>query len=149
MKNFNGTLVTALVLAGLVQACGAFEPERFPLPVGPALFQVEVARSPEERSRGLMHRTHLPETAGMLFVFDEELRPSFWMKNTLIPLDLAYISRQGIIREILPLQPGNLTPVPSTYLVQYALEVNRGALEGAGVKVGDPVDLSAVPGLIR
>lgn len=102
-------------------------------------FTVEIADTPEERSRGLMHRKSIPEDGGMLFVFPYDERPSFWMRNTSIPLSLAYIGKDGTIKEIRPLVPFSEQPVPARHSVRYALELNRGAFEAAGIGPGDRI----------
>lgn len=116
------------------------------LDVGGRVFRVEIADTPEERQRGLMYRDSLGEDEGMLFVFpDEELR-SFWMKNTAIPLSIAYIDAGGTIREIYDMEPFSLAPVPSRYPAKYALEVNRGRFAAYGIEPGDRVVLPEVEG---
>lgn len=102
-------------------------------------FQVEVARSDEDKQRGLMYRSDLPEDRGMLFHYDHDHRMSFWMKNTEIPLSIAFIASDGTIREIRHMQPGSLQTVVSSRSVRYALEVNQGAFERAGIEPGDVV----------
>ena len=111
------------------------------LSIGPAEVTAEIARTPEERELGLMFRKELADGKGMLFVFDADERLSFWMKNTLVPLSIAYISSDGTIREILDMEPRSLAPVPSQYSVRYALEVPQGWFSRAGVRVGDRVIL--------
>jgi uncharacterized protein len=103
--------------------------------------RVEVADDTVSRTRGLMERTELAEDAGMLFVFEEEQQLSFWMKNTLIPLSIAYISSEGEIIDIQDMEPLDETPHPSARPAQYALEVNQGFFEERGVRVGDRVEL--------
>ena len=115
--------------------------ETVELEVGDRVFTVEVARTPEEREQGLMWRTQMGEYEGMLFVFERDQRLSFWMKNTYIPLSIAYIAADGTIREIHPLEPESLTPVESTYSVRYALELNRNAFERANAGVGDTIEI--------
>jgi uncharacterized membrane protein (UPF0127 family) len=105
--------------------------------------RVEIADDTSEQMRGLMHRTALTENRGMLFVFpDEEIR-SFWMKNTLIPLSIAYIDSEGRIVDIQDMKP--LDDDPPHYVsaepARYALEVNRGFFEERGVKVEDRAEL--------
>ena len=109
------------------------------LEVGPARVRVEVADTIEKRQRGLMFRDHLDEDRGMIFVFPEERQLSFWMRNTRIPLSIAYIGSSGRIREILDMAPLDETTHPSAEEVMYALEVNRGWFARAGVKTGDVV----------
>ena len=137
------SVVTSLALLVLF-ACGGAndDSELYPLSVGDHTFYVEIAETPDERARGLMHRDSLPDDHGMLFVFDKDQQLSFWMKDTSIPLSIAYIARDGTIREIYDMEPFSLEPVRSTRSVRYALEVNRGAFEEAGVDIGDRVDIS-------
>ena len=101
--------------------------------------EVEIADTQELRSRGLMNRRHLDENAGMLFVFERETRPSFWMKNTSIPLSIAFIASDGTIRQIEDLQPHSLDTVESMRTVRFALEVNRGWFAARNVRPGDRV----------
>jgi uncharacterized membrane protein (UPF0127 family) len=105
--------------------------------------RVEVADDFYERARGLMYRTALGEDRGMLFVFQKEQPLSFWMKNTRIPLSIAYIDSKGRITDILDMKP--LDDKPPNYVssepVQYALEVNQGFFDKRGVKVGDQAEL--------
>ena len=105
--------------------------------------RVEIADGFFERQRGLMDRTALGEDRGMLFVFRREQPLSFWMKNTLIPLSIAYIDSKGRITDILDMKP--LDDEPPHYVssepVLYALEVNQGFFDEHGVKVGDHAEL--------
>lgn len=102
---------------------------------------MEIADTSESRTQGLMNRKSLPENAGMLFVFERDDHYSFWMKNTVIPLSLAFISRSGEIKEIHDLTPGSLRPVQSEYAVRFALEVNRGVFEKHGIKPGHVIGI--------
>jgi uncharacterized protein len=105
--------------------------------------KVEIADDPAEQERGLMYRTALGEDRGMLFVFPDEKVLSFWMKNTLIPLSIAYIDSHGRIVDLQDMKP--LDDKPPNYVsakpAQYALEVNQGFFKEHGVKVGDRVEL--------
>ena len=100
---------------------------------------VEIARTEEERSQGLMHRKRLPDGEGMLFVFDRDQQLSFWMKDTIIPLSIAFIASDGRIIEIKDMQPLDLNPVRSSRSVRYALEVPQGWFGRAGIQPGDMV----------
>lgn len=105
------------------------------------LVPVEIADTDAERQMGLMGRAALAEGTGMLFVFDAEQPRSFWMKDTLIPLSIAYIDAQGRIVDIQDMQPLDETPHPSAAPAQYALEVNQGFFAARGIQVGDLVEL--------
>jgi uncharacterized membrane protein (UPF0127 family) len=105
---------------------------------------VEVADSQEEQEVGLMDRESLPADAGMIFVFDEDHAGGFWMKNTLIPLSIAFAAADGTILAILDMEPCEADPceiydpgVP----YRSALEVNQGAFEAWGVQAGDRLSL--------
>jgi len=106
---------------------------------------VELALTPDQQEKGLMFRKNLGEDEGMLFVFNSDQHLSFWMKNTEIPLSIAYIASDGTIRDIFDLEPRSLAPVPSTRSVRYALEVNRGWFEKAGLREGDRIQLPELP----
>jgi uncharacterized protein len=107
--------------------------------VGRARVVAEVARTETERERGLMFRTALEDGKGMLFVFDKDDRLAFWMKNTRIPLSLAYIASDGTIRQIVDLVPESLEAIQSERSVRFALETPRGWFDRAGIRVGDLV----------
>lgn len=108
------------------------------------LIDVEIAESDEKRAEGLMSRESLPEDAGMMFVYFEPVRGGFWMKDTLIPLSIAFIDEEETIVQILDMDPCTKDPCP-TYVPDQdyvaALEVNQGAFEEWGVGVGDTVRL--------
>ena len=101
----------------------------------------EVAATELERNRGLMFRKTLEDGKGMLFVFESDQRVAFWMKNTSLPLSLAYISADGQILQILDLQPFSEQARPSERSVRYALEVPQGWFARAGLKVGDTFEI--------
>jgi uncharacterized membrane protein (UPF0127 family) len=105
--------------------------------------RVEIADTDAEWQTGLMGRTTLEGDAGMLFVFDQEQKLSFWMKDTLIPLSIAYIDAEGRIVDIQDMQP--LDDIPPQYVsaepARYALEVNQGFFKERSVTVGDMVEL--------
>ncbi|GHV32784.1 hypothetical protein AGMMS4952_23820 [Spirochaetia bacterium] len=97
----------------------------------------EIARTDEQRERGLMWRKTLADGEGMLFVFDRDRILSFWMKNTLLPLSIAYIAYDGRVLEIHDMEPRNLTPIQSARSARYALEAPQGWFTRMGIKVGD------------
>jgi uncharacterized protein len=109
------------------------------------LVDVEVAQSPEERARGLMFRRSLAEDAGMVFIYFRPHDGGYWMKNTRIPLSIAFFGKEGRILRILDMEPCRREPCPIydpevTYWG--ALEVNRGAFDRWGVEVGDTIRLT-------
>jgi uncharacterized membrane protein (UPF0127 family) len=103
----------------------------------PVTITAEIARTERERERGLMFRKEIKDGEGMFFIFEKDQLLSFWMKNTLVPLSIAYISRDGVILEIRDLEPGNLRPVVSGRSCRYALEVPRGWFDREGLGPGD------------
>jgi uncharacterized membrane protein (UPF0127 family) len=115
--------------------------DRVTIGVGSEEFTVEVARTPAQQEHGLMERRHLGEREGMIFVYLTDRRMTFWMKNTLIPLSIAFLSSEGEILEIEDMKPLDLTPIVSKRSARYALEVNKGAFERAGARAGDRIRL--------
>ncbi len=107
----------------------------------PAELTVEIARTSEERERGLMYRQHLPRGQGMYFVFEEPQPRSFYMRDTRIPLSIAFIRSDGIIESIKNMIPLDVRSVYSNGPVQFALEANRGWFEEHGIRPGDRVVL--------
>jgi uncharacterized membrane protein (UPF0127 family) len=87
---------------------------------------VEVAQTEQQRNLGLMHRKTLGQNAGMWFVFDRSHPYCFWMKNTLIPLSIAFVNENNVIVDLFDMKPLSETPVCATQAVLYALEVNQG-----------------------
>jgi len=126
--------------AGFKSACSA-ESNTITITVKNTTLVVEVADDPRERSRGLMYRRILEEYSGMLFVYPDSKSRAFWMKNTIIPLSIAYIDERGIIIGILDMEPLNdRVFYPSPGSAKYALEVNRGWFERHGITVGDKLE---------
>ncbi|GAB4221585.1 MAG: hypothetical protein Kow009_11560 [Spirochaetales bacterium] len=123
-----------------ISSCSS-QSEEVVLKLGKEVFRVELADTPESRAKGLMFRRELPADRGMLFVFETDQKPSFWMKNTYVPLSIAFIAKDGTIREIFDMTPESLRPIVSTYAVRFALEVPQGAFRRAGVDVGYRIEL--------
>jgi uncharacterized membrane protein (UPF0127 family) len=112
--------------------------------VGGVTVIAEIADDDRDRTIGLMNRSSLPEGAGMIFVFDDEKQRSFWMKNTLIPLDMIFISANGTIVDITTMQPCKslfCESYRSKQPAKYVLEVNAGFAEKHSTKVGDFVNI--------
>ena len=133
----------ALPLCLLLLACGREVPgarlPTFPLVVGNTRITAEVASKPADRRKGLMHRESLPEDHGMLFIFPREEIRSFWMKNTPLPLSIAFADAGGRIVRIADLTPHSLRAVSSGRPAKLALEMNQGWFERRGVFVGDAI----------
>jgi len=149
----------ALLLAMTVASCGTaggadgsgqdasdeprpvtLEGEKVPIRVAGIEVRVEIADDEAERSKGLMFRQSLPEDEGMLFVYESPRPLGFWMRNTLIPLDIAYIDAQGRIVDIQQMEPRDDTTHWSASDAQYALEMNAGWFEAHGVEIGALVE---------
>jgi uncharacterized protein len=112
---------------------------------GDAAVTVELALTHEEQERGLMYRTELAESAGMLFVFDGEEERTFWMSNTPISLDILYIKGDGTIVSIASrTTPYSEKTIPSRGQARYVLEVPGGWAERHGVKAGDRITLPKI-----
>ena len=104
-------------------------------------FVVEVARSPQEQETGLMNRPTLAPDRGMIFPYDTPQPVAFWMKNTLIPLDMIFIRADGSIAEIAAnTVPLSLEPVPSAEPIAAVLEIAGGRSAELGIRAGDRVD---------
>lgn len=101
--------------------------------------KVEVAKENPDKQKGLQGRTYLHENYGMLFVYKKPQTLSFWMKDTLIPLSIAFINKKCIITQIEDMEPKDLTPVKSNKNCSFALEVNKGWFEANRIKTGDEV----------
>jgi uncharacterized membrane protein (UPF0127 family) len=111
-------------------------------------FRVELARTPEEVSRGLMFRPHLDPDAGMLFLFEGQEVHNFWMKNTLIPLDMLFIDRDGKIVGIVEnAEPQTLTSRRVDQPSKYVLEIGGGVAARLGIRSGTKVEFRDVGGL--
>lgn len=107
----------------------------------------EIADTDELRGNGLMFRKSLPEMRGMIFIFAAERSLQFWMKNTLIPLDIAYISSDGVINEILHMKPLDTSVTyPAQLPARYALEVSVGWFERHNIGPGARVQLNGCVG---
>jgi len=105
--------------------------------------RVEVARTEEEKSQGLMFRDKLAPDEGMLFIYEREDFLSFWMKNTPLPLSIAFLDQRGKIVDIQDMVPFSLQTHVSAFPAQYALEVNQGWFKQKGISIGDVVKLPA------
>lgn len=114
--------------------------ENILLSIGEHDIDAEIANTPQARERGLMYRQSLCPDCGMLFVFAKAGRPSFWMKNTLLPLSVAFITTDGFILNIEEMQPNTINIHRSRGgNALYALEMNSGWFARNGIRQGDQV----------
>lgn len=105
---------------------------------GEARFSVEIADDPQERAVGLMNRPSMPRAAGMLFIYSAPQALSFWMRNTLIELDMLFVDATGVIRHIHHrAQPLDETPIFGGDGLTHVLEINGGLARQMGIDVGD------------
>ena len=108
-------------------------------------FEVEVASSSDDLAKGLMFRKKMPTNNGMLFDFGENRQVTMWMKNTLIPLDILFITMDGTIVSMAERTvPLSLESIHSRHSVRYVLEINAGATSKFGIKVGDKISHSRI-----
>lgn len=111
--------------------------------VGHTKLKVKIAKTPREQERGLMFVGDLPADQGMLFSYPQEKILSFWMKNTKIPLSIAFIDKNYKIIQIEDMNPGNEESIKSGSPAKLALEVNKGWFNDNNVKVGDKISLKS------
>lgn len=139
-NDFGAALLGAALLLPASSVLAAdCAPDRLDLRQGETTlrFRVEVADDAAERSRGLMYREQLPRFGGMLFVYDAPEPVAFWMKNTLIPLDMLFFDASGRLAAVHEnAVPGDLTPIPGGDAIQYVLEINGGAARRLGIVPG-------------
>lgn len=144
-------LIAALAASVVVLAQGSAEAacrdDRLELrgDFGSVRFRVAVADSPQERAQGLMHVPEMPRMSGMLFVYERPQAVSFWMENTLIPLDMIFADARGVVQRIhenaIPL---DRTPIPGGPGIQHVLEINGGMAAMLGLGVGDEMRHPAI-----
>ncbi|MFM1861703.1 MAG: DUF192 domain-containing protein [Gemmobacter sp.] len=130
-------LLLALLLPGAAEA--ACRPDTVELrgPWGQARFAIELADDPAERARGLMFRESLPQSSGMLFVYEAPQRATFWMKNTLIPLDMVFLDPAGRVLGVHAMaRPGDETIIDGGPGVLGVLEINGGLAARLGIAEG-------------
>jgi hypothetical protein len=148
MKCGVAVLALSLCLPGGAHAEAACAPDRLDIrwADGRESFAVEVADDAGERAQGLMFRDTMPLNEGMLFVYDAPKRPSFWMKNTLIPLDMIFADPTGTVTRVhANAVPGDLTPIDGGEAVQFVLEINGGLAAKLGIEPGAELRHPAIP----
>ena len=128
----------ALILYSLLPVQSAWG-EEIALRIGAHRIRATVAHTPYSRERGLMHHTRLCENCGMLFVFPKADRYGFWMKNTPLPLSIAFIAANGRILNIDEMQANSLEPHTAHGEILYALEMQQNWFSRYGISAGDRV----------
>ena len=142
-----GVAIAAGVLGTLARPAGADPLLTYPLKIKGHSVRVEVAVTEEEKRTGLMFRRSLGENSGMIFVYENEGRWAMWMKNTYVPLSVAFIDRSGRILNIEDMQPLTEDSHQAAGPAKYALEMNQGWFARHGIGKGDKVQgLEQVPG---
>jgi uncharacterized protein len=131
----------AAALLAICAHAGASEgqPQNLPtttLQAGMHVIRAQVAQTPEQRATGLMHRKDMPANDGMLFVFEAPGQQCFWMKNTLLPLSIAFLADDGRVINIDEMKPQTLESHCSKEPVRYVLEMNQGWFAKRGIKAG-------------
>jgi uncharacterized membrane protein (UPF0127 family) len=134
-----------LVFAAILAAPAFAQHPVAQLNAGMHLIRAEVVSEPGTRAQGLMYRKSMAQNAGMLFIFDEAAVHCMWMKNTLIPLSVAFIDDRGAIVNIADMEPQTEASHCAAQPVRYALEMNRGWFASRGVKPGHR--LGGIPGV--
>lgn len=127
-----------MIALSLLAACGSKLPVAT-LEVDGHPVKAEIASTYASRQLGLMHRDAMPADQGMLFVYPDEDVRGFWMKDTRIPLSIAFANRKGEIVRIADMKPFDTTRVSSLVPATYALEMNQGWFEAHGVQKGDRI----------
>ncbi|HEY0490543.1 MAG TPA: DUF192 domain-containing protein [Telluria sp.] len=148
MKNNLANAAAAALLSLAAGAVGAQTGAQFPttkLSAGMHLIQAEVAHTDPQRQQGLMHREKMANNHGMVFVFDQPATQCMWMKNTPLPLSVAFIDADGKIVNIEDMQPKTLDSHCSAKPVKYALEMNLGWFKQKNVKPGSTI--GGLPGV--
>ena len=140
MRSMTRRLLTALACLLWTATAGAQDgPQRLPairLTAGFHIIQAELAQTPDQRSIGLMHRNAMGSNEGMLFVFERPAQQCFWMKNTLLPLSIAFLAEDGSVVNIADMQPQTLDSHCSDKPVRFTLEMNQGWFAKRGIGPG-------------
>jgi uncharacterized membrane protein (UPF0127 family) len=121
---------------GYAQDAPQMDLPRIKITAGMYLIDTQVAATPNQRSTGLMFRRQMPQSEGMLFVFDYPSQQCFWMKNTLLPLSAAFVADDGTIVNLADMEPQTTDSHCSEKPVRYVLEMNQGWFAQKGIKPG-------------
>lgn len=134
-----------LALMIVLISCTAEQNPAHSMQIGDTKINLEIAITPAEQAKGLMYREHMDENSGMLFIFEKEEKHSFWMKNTLIPLDMIFLDSNKKIVDVMTAEPCEKDPCKS-YMpkaeAKYVLEVNAGFAQKHDIQIGEEAELS-------
>jgi uncharacterized membrane protein (UPF0127 family) len=139
VKTIRRLAATALLLLNAAAGWAQNQPQNLPavpLQAGMHLIRAQLAQSPEQRQTGLMFRREMPANEGMLFVFEAPSPQCFWMRNTLLPLSIAFLADDGTVVNVEEMQAQTDDSHCSAKPVRYALEMNKGWFERRGIKPG-------------
>jgi uncharacterized membrane protein (UPF0127 family) len=142
LKRIANRVVQSVAVLVFVLPCGRSQADpllTYPLRIGEQSIRAELANTPQTRRNGLMFRRQLASSSAMIFVFPNPQRVSMWMKNTLIPLSVAFIDADGRILNIEDMEPHSEQTHSSTNFATYALEMNQGWFAAHGIRDGDQV----------
>jgi uncharacterized protein len=137
-KIFTLFLTASLICASLASLAQMPQMQLQRTTLAAGMFQItaQVAQTPEQREIGLMFRAEMPQPEGMLFIFENPSQQCFWMKNTLLPLTAAFIADDGVIVNLVDMQPQTLNSHCSAKPVRFVLEMNQGWFAKKGIKAG-------------
>ncbi len=143
LPSFAQSLATALLPAMLLLSPAAraqdeaqMNRQRVKISAGMHQIDTQVAMTPEQRQIGLMFRKEMPQSEGMVFVFEQPSQQCFWMKNTILPLTAAFVADDGTIVNLADMKPQTTDAHCSTKPVRYVLEMNQGWFAKRGIKAG-------------
>ena len=139
MKQTAIALLSWLLMLGNVaqaQNLPQMDLPRIKISAGMHLIDTQIASTEQQRATGLMFRKDMPQTEGMLFVFEQASQQCFWMKNTLLPLSAAFVADDGTIVNLVEMKPQTTDSHCSTQPVRFVLEMNQGWFQKKGIKAG-------------
>ena len=144
-RRLSAALIFSFIGVGAAQAACSEDTVFLRGDFGTARFSVAVADTAAERSRGLMFVEQMARSQGMLFVYGRERSVAFWMKNTLIPLDMIFADGAGVVQRVhANAVPGDLTGIEGGNNIQYVLEINGGLAEALGISEGAEMQHPAI-----
>ena len=138
-RSLRAALLCSLLSLGAAAATAQGVPQDLPaitLQAGMHNVSAAVAQTPDQRQTGLMYRREMPQLEGMLFIFEQPTQQCFWMKNTLLPLSIAFLADDGSVVNIADMKPQSLDSHCSSRPVRFVLEMNQGWFAKRGIQPG-------------